>query len=74
MDCPKCGKEMKAGFLQTGGIIAFNERRHMVSLNPKDPEDVMIFKKAFASADFPGFICKECGLVIFDYNSPETRM
>lgn len=23
MNCPKCGKEMGSGFLQTGNIIAF---------------------------------------------------
>ena len=25
MSCPKCGKEMGSGFLQTGNIIAFNK-------------------------------------------------
>lgn len=25
MNCPKCGKEMGSGFLQTGNIIAFNK-------------------------------------------------
>lgn len=69
MNCPKCGNTM-----QTGSIIAFNETRHKISLNPKSPEDVMIFKKAMVSADFNGHICKECGLVLFDYKNPLTRL
>ena len=28
MNCPKCGKEMGSGFLQTGNIIAFNKKHN----------------------------------------------
>ena len=42
MKCPKCEKDMQAGFLQAGNIIAFNKTRHKISLNPKDKDDVMI--------------------------------
>ncbi len=52
MNCPKCGKDMVFGFLQTGNLIAFNKTRHKISLNPKHEEDVMIAKKAFISNDF----------------------
>lgn len=67
MNCPKCGKEMRTGFLQAGNLVAFNKTRHKLSLNPKAPEDTMIFQKAFSGSDFNGFICKSCGLVVFDY-------
>ncbi|MBC8545446.1 hypothetical protein H8711_00650 [Clostridiaceae bacterium NSJ-31] len=70
MNCPNCGKEMQEGFLQAGNLLAFNKKRHKLSLNPKDPEDTMIARKAFTATDFSGFICKECGLVIFDYKNP----
>lgn len=73
MNCPKCGKEMTAGFLQAGNLIAFNKRRHKLSLNPKDPEDIVIAQKAFTATDFSGCICKECGLVLFDYQNPITH-
>ena len=53
--------------------MAFNQTRHKISLNPKDPEDVMIARKPFASADFHGFICKNCGIVVFDYKNVMTR-
>ena len=73
MNCPKCGKVMQDGFLQTGNMMAFNQTRHKISLNPKDPEDVIIARKPFASADFHGFICKNCGIVVFDYKNVMTR-
>lgn len=74
MHCPTCGKQMQSGFLQTGNIIAFNKTRHKISLNPNEEEDVMIAKKAFTSTDFQGFICKECGLVVFDYKNTLSRL
>ena len=30
MNCPKCGKEMGSGFLQTGNIIAFNKILYLI--------------------------------------------
>lgn len=70
MDCPSCGKNMSGGFLQTGNLMAFNKTRHKISLNSRDPEDVMIYKSMVTAADFNGSICKECGLIVFDYKNP----
>ena len=70
MKCPKCGEKMQDGYLQAGNMIAFNKTRHKISLNSKDAEDVMIYKKAITTADFSGYICKNCGLIIFDYKNP----
>ena len=53
MKCPKCGKDMQPGFLQTAKIVAFNKTRHKVSLNPKDKEDIILARKAFRT-DKPG--------------------
>ncbi|WP_050636013.1 PF20097 family protein [Candidatus Stoquefichus sp. SB1] len=69
MICPQCGKEMQPGFLQTGNIIAFNKTRHKISLNSKHEEDVMIAKNTLMGSDFHAFICKECGLIVFDYKN-----
>ena len=33
----------------------------------------MIYKKAITAADFSGYICKDCGLVAFDYKNPIMR-
>ena len=73
MKCPKCGKDMQPGFLQTAKIVAFNKTRHKISLNPKDKEDIVLARKAFTGMDFQGFICKECGLVVFDYKNDLSR-
>lgn len=69
MRCPKCGKDMQAGYLQTTKIVAFNKRKHKLSLNPACEDDVMIARKAFAGTGFPGFICKACGCVLSDYQN-----
>lgn len=74
MNCPKCKRTMEKGYLQTGNIIAFNKKRHKISLNSKDPEDVMVARKTFLSNDFSGNICKECGLICFDYLNPKARL
>lgn len=74
MNCPKCNKDMQTGFLQTANIVAFNKTRHKISLNPKDKDDVMIARKAFTGTDFNAFICKECGLVLFDYKNAISRL
>lgn len=69
MNCPKCNNEMTIGYLQTDRIIAFNKQRHKFSLNPKDVDDVLIAKNLTSGNDFNGFICKECGLIVFDYKN-----
>ena len=73
MNCPKCGKEMDPGFLQAGNLMAFNKRRHKLSLGPKYPGDTLIVSKAFTATDFNGFICRDCGFVLFDYRNPITH-
>ena len=45
MKCPKCGKDMKSGYLQTTKIVAFNKRKHKISLNPECEDDVMLLLK-----------------------------
>lgn len=73
MNCPKCGNEMQPGYLQAGNLMAFNKNRHKLSLNPKEPEDTIIAQKAFTGSDFHGYICKECGLIVFDYKNLITH-
>lgn len=70
MKCPDCKKEMSTGYLQGKNLLAFNKERHKLSINSKDKEDVMIVKNFAAGADFCGFICRDCGLVVFNYKNP----
>ena len=71
MVCPQCGKEMRPGFLQGAQRLYFLQQR---TLGPVfNPGDVIISKNYMAHADFPGFICESCGLVVFDYKHPMDR-
>ena len=54
-------------------MIAFNKTMHKISLNPKDKDDVLIAKNLYMSTNFHGYICKECGLVVFDYKNGLSR-
>ena len=74
MNCPMCEKNMKSGCLQTTKIVAFNKKRHKISLNSECEDDVMISRKVFIGTDFQGFICKECGLILFDYKHGASRL
>ena len=58
MKCSKCGKEMQNGFLQTTNIIAFNQTRHKISLNPKNEADVMIARKHLQEQIFKAIFVK----------------
>ena len=73
MNCPKCGKEMRPGFLQGAQTLVFNQKQYHVSIAPRKEEDVEIVWNLAAGADFQGFICTECGLVTFDYEHPMDR-
>ena len=69
MNCPKCSKEMSSGYLQGKNLLAFNKERHKSSINPQTSEDIMIVKNLIAGADFKGFVCRDCGLIVFDYKN-----
>ena len=73
MVCPQCGKEMRPGFLQGGRTLVFNQKQYRVSIAPRKEGDVEIVWNLAAAADFHGFICTDCGLVVFDYKHPVDR-
>ena len=73
MVCPQCGKEMRPGFLQCGRTLVFNQKQYRVSIAPRKEGDVEIVWNLAADADFHGFICTDCGLVVFDYEHPMDR-
>ena len=70
MVCPQCGKAMRPGFLQGGRTLVFNQKQYRVSIAPRKEGDVEIVWNLAADADFHGFICTDCGLVVFDYEHP----
>ena len=73
MVCPQCGQEMRPGFLQGAQTLVFNQKQYHVSIAPRKEGDVEIVWNLAAAADFHGFICTDCGLVVFDYEHPMDR-
>ena len=73
MVCPQGGKEMRPGFIQGGRTLVFNQKQYRVSIAPRKEGDVEIVWNLAADADFHGFICTDCGLVVFDYEHPMDR-
>ena len=51
----------------------FNQKQYRVSIAPRKEGDVEIVWNLAADADFHGFICTDCGLVVFDYEHPMDR-
>ena len=73
MNCPQCGKEMRPGFLQGAQTLVFNQKQYHVSIAPRKEGDVEIVWNLVAGADFQGYICTDCRLVVFDYENPIDR-
>lgn len=66
MNCPECGKEMAEGFLQGNtNSLFFNTERQKSAVCAGN--GVCMAQGRLRPADFGGFICKECGIVVFRY-------
>ncbi len=66
MLCPFCEKEMEKGLLQSGSIMVWVKKKHMLSLYPKEGE-VLLDKKYLGGCTVPAWICKSCKKVIAEY-------
>ena len=74
MKCPKCQKEMKAGFLQTGGksVIYWADKVRPLNLSYLSKESFVVSEeKSFGSNAVPSNICKACRLILSDYSEKE---
>mgnify|MGYP006920246426 CR=1 FL=1 len=68
MDCSGCGKEMQEGFLQgSTNNLFFNRERQKSAVCTGD--GVNMAQGRLRPSDFNGFICRECGIVVFDYKN-----
>lgn len=75
--CPDCGREMDPGFLQISEYAAFNKQRQIWSLRPDEEGEVQITGDGFLSdhrGNFHGWICRDCGLILFDYTNNRAGM
>ncbi|MBQ4607424.1 MAG: hypothetical protein IJB15_12010 [Clostridia bacterium] len=75
--CPDCGREMDPGFLQISEYAAFNKQRQILSLRPDEEGEVQLTGDGFFSdhrGNFHGWICRDCGLILFDYTNNRAGM
>lgn len=75
--CPDCGTEMEPGFLQISEYAAFNKQRQIWSLHPDEEGEVQLTGDGFLSdhrGNFHGWICRDCGLILFDYTNNRAGM
>ncbi len=67
MDCPFCKHPMEKGLLQSGNIMVWVRKKHLLSLNPRDGE-VELDRNYLTGASVPAWICKKCKKIIADYS------
>lgn len=75
--CPGCGREMDPGFLQISEYAAFNKQRQVWSLRPDEEGEVQLTGDGMFSdhrGNFNGWICRDCGLILFDYTNNRAGM
>ena len=66
MLCPFCGSEMEKGLLQSGTMMVWVKKKHILSLYPKEGE-VLLDKNYLGGCVVPAWICKGCKKVIAEY-------
>ncbi len=66
MKCPFCEKDMEKGFLQSGNLMVWVKKKHMVSLLPKEGE-VVLDRNYLTGAAVPAWICRPCRKIVAEY-------
>ena len=67
MMCPFCNSPMEKGLLQSGSLIVWVKKKHLLSLLPKEGE-VLLGSNFVSSPTVPAHICKKCKKIICDYS------
>lgn len=70
MKCPFCYGEMEEGVIQSGQIVLWAKKKHIISLNPKEGE-VELSRNLMGYCSIPAWICKSCKKVVADYSKTE---
>lgn len=74
MNCPNCGKDMEAGFLQshTSTPIAWVRKKLPFGLGYwKTDAEIVSEEAGIGYAVIPTHICKQCKLLLGDYSHKE---
>ena len=67
VNCPFYNFPMEKGFLQSGNLMVWVRKKHLLSLRPKEGE-VLLDENYLTGAAVPAWICKQCEKVIADYS------
>ena len=70
MNCPKCGKMMEQGLVQTSAVT-WVKKKHKISLLP-GADEVMLGRSLMGYCTIPSHICKDCKTVLMDYTDTEV--
>ena len=70
MNCPKCGKKMKKGFMASSGRVAWNAEKLHFCISPFDDEEtgktvIIPFKLTINNVE--SYICKDCRITVTKY-------
>jgi len=72
MECPYCGKEMTAGFVQGARVVYFTEEEHAVFFVP-GRKDIKLTRDNFFAPTCEAYQCPDCRMVIIPYGAGKER-
>jgi len=58
---------MEPGFLQSGSLLVWVRKKHILSLLPKEGE-ILLERNHLTGAAVSAWICKKCKKIIADYS------
>ena len=69
--CPRCEKEMKKGFIQSGTRLAWVPKVSKVSVEPSlNKESVLLSKQNRFSINYvDAYLCEQCKRILVDYSN-----
>ena len=68
MLCPKCGKEMEKGLLQSNGsTLIWDTKKHSICVRPSENGIGLAFDYISATVENV-YCCRECKIISFDYS------
>jgi hypothetical protein len=62
--CPRCGKPMEVGIVATTGLLAWQQKRTRLLLHG----EIVGKKRVATTPNYQGWRCRECHLLLLDYN------
>jgi hypothetical protein len=66
LDCPKCGNELRKGYIFSSRRICWSESGESILFD--DGNEVLIKDSIFKIAKIPAYRCEVCKFVTFSYN------